>query len=279
LVLSALVAGFVTAASPPASADVAACLQAAERAQPLRRAGELREARARLIACSSPECPGQVRIDCTRWLTELESAQPTIVVQAKDARGLDVVDVAVSVDGILLRTSLDGLAWPVDPGTRVMRFEAPGRAPVTQTLAIREGERNRVVTVVLVDPSTPARPAALADPQPKRDVHGVEEEHHPIPAISWVLGGVGALAVGGGVVLWASGIAERDALRGQCASGPSCSQRDIDAAKTTLRVGDVLAGVGVLSLGAAVVVALRSLGSSPTTVVLGPTRVGLVHQF
>jgi hypothetical protein len=266
---AALATGLFLSLTLPASADVPACLQSAERAQPLRRAGELSEARALLIACSSPACPGQVRVDCTRWLAELESAQPTIVIQARDGRGADIVDVSVSVDGVVRRSSLDGLALPVDPGTRVLRFEARGWPPVTQRLAIREGEKNRVVPIVLVAPSTSA----------PSDVHEVQAGHPRIPALSWILGGAGALAIGGGAVLWASGVAQRNALRGQCASGPSCTRDDIDAAKTTLLVGDVLVGVGVLALSGAVVVALWSPGSSSTHVVLGPQRVGIVHSF
>jgi hypothetical protein len=76
--------------------------------------------------------------------------------------------------------------------------------------------------------------------------------------------------VGGGVVLWARGVGERNDLRDQCASAASCAAGDIDAAKTTLVVGDVLVGVGVVALAASLWLALRSPASSSSAVTLGP---------
>lgn len=272
--LSAALGVVVMATCTPAFADVPACLQAAERAQPLRAAGELRNARAQLIACSASSCPRAVRVDCTRWLTEVESALPSVVIQARDANGADLARVTVSVDGVVQQSTHDGLAISVDPGPRVFRLEAPGREATQQTLIVREGEKNRVVAVVLRRPGEPLRPAPAPAPVAK-----VEQERGGVPAGAWILGGAGLLAIGGGVALWLSGRNDRDDLRGQCASAPSCAQGDIDAAKTKLVVGDVLAGAGVLAIGAGVWLALRPSSSSSTAVTMGPRGFDVLHAF
>ena len=260
----------VVAACSPAFADIPACLQAAERAQPLRRGGELRAARAQLIACSSSSCPRAVRADCTQWLAEVESALPSVVIQARDAGGADVGDVTVMIDGVVQQRALDGLAMPVDPGTRLFRFDAPGRAAAQQTLVIREGEKNRVVPVVLVRLGDQGRTAPTVN---------VERERSAVPLGAWVLGGVGLLAASGGVVLWAGGVSERDDLRTRCASASSCEQGDIDAAKTRLVVGDVLVGAGVLAVAAGVWLALRSRSTGSTVVRVEPRGGGVLFGF
>ncbi len=265
-----LVAGLATSAN--ASADVGACLTSAEHAQALRRGGELRQARAQFISCSAAACPNAVRADCTRWLGEVDAALPSVIIQARDADGQDLVDARVTIDGVVHEKALDGLAISLDPGTRVIRFEAKGRDPVQQILALREGEKHRVVSAVLLRPPSLVE-RARPTPEPSRRAR--------VPAAAWVVGGAGLLLVGGGVVLWARGVSERDDLRERCASPSSCAGSDVDAAKAELRIGDVLVGVGALAIGASIWVALSGSGrSSPSTsVTLAPRGFGLVQTF
>ena len=72
------------------------------------------------------------------------------------------------------------------------------------------------------------------------------------------MGGIGVALLGTGAVFWGVGSAERSNLREECASAASCTQSDIDAAKTKLVVGDVVAGVGVLAVAAGLWFALRN---------------------
>ena len=219
-----------------AFADVEACLSAAEQGQRLRAAGSLTSAQASFAKCIPQACPRDVRVDCSRWLSEVDEAIPTIVVQAKDSEGHDRVDVRVSVDGALLAQTLTGLALPLDPGSRRLRFEAKDAPPVEQVLAIRQSEKNRIVSVVFEHPR-PATPNA--------------------PVIPFVVGGAGLVAVGFGVGLWAIGLRDRSDLRDACASPTSCNQNDIDAAKTKLVVGDILVGIGVVALATGIYLAVR----------------------
>jgi len=84
-----------TPAPPPARADeVAACVKSAENAQTERSAHRLRAARERLLACAQASCPSVVRNDCATWLSEVDQLLPSVVVQARDTRGLELFDVS-----------------------------------------------------------------------------------------------------------------------------------------------------------------------------------------
>lgn len=149
-------------AATPAKAELtkSQCIAANTDAQSLRREGKLSQARQKLRACGDPSCPALVSTDCAKRLDELESVQPTLVFEVKDASGRDLTEVRVTVDGQLVREKLDGTATPIDPGARRLVFTVPGVAPLTRQLVIREGEKARVVSVVL--DSLGERPSAAA---------------------------------------------------------------------------------------------------------------------
>src|ERR1700752_3565225 len=94
-----LALALATWAAPAVAQDKAACLDAASKAQKLRSAHSLVEARAQLRICSAASCPTAVQADCAGWLIDVEGGLPTVVVSDKNRSGADVVDVKVSVDG------------------------------------------------------------------------------------------------------------------------------------------------------------------------------------
>src|SRR6187399_530690 len=156
-----------TPAPPPARADeVAACVKSAENAQTERSAHRLRAARQRLLACAQSSCPSVVRNDCANWLSEVDQLMPSVVVQARDSRGIELFDVRVTVDGEVVANHLDGLAVAVDPGSHVFLFEADGAPPLQQQLLIREGEKGRAMPITLAAPAPPPAPA-----KPARHIH------------------------------------------------------------------------------------------------------------
>jgi Protein of unknown function (DUF1566) len=194
-----------------ARADVKAeCVQAATSAQNLRNRHELMESRAELLVCARKQCPGAVRSDCTRWLAEVNQSLPAVVVGAKDANGSDIVDAALSIDGKPSPRALDGQATSIDPGQHVLRFTAPGNVPVNRTVVIRQGEKNREITVVMVAADQTARPepaastAAASAPAGSAgsDASNVEREQRSQP--SWSSQRMWALVVGGAGVAGAA---------------------------------------------------------------------------
>ncbi len=153
-------------ASGPALADLTKdqCIDANGKGQELRREGSFAAARVQLRQCATPSCPAMVRDDCTRRLDELESAQPTILFDVKDASGTDIIDVRVSVDGQPLVPRLNGKPVNVDPGAHEFTFEATGKPPVTERLLVSEGEigRRERVIVGAAPGGPPAAPSPLA---------------------------------------------------------------------------------------------------------------------
>ena len=134
------------AAATPLTADE--CASADEAAQNLRRAGEIRAARYKLLICVSKSCPTMVTSDCAERLNEVEKAIPTVVFAAKDATGNDLTAVAVTMDGAPLVDHLDGTSVAVDPGKHRFAFTTPGVTSFTKDLAIREGEKDRHESIV-----------------------------------------------------------------------------------------------------------------------------------
>jgi hypothetical protein len=230
---------------PPARAaadDLQACFAAHEDAQRLRREGKIAETRARLEACTREACPAPVRQDCTGWLDELAAAQPTVVVIAREARsGAAVTEVRISVDGRRVADRSSGSAIEVDPGQRRIRVEARDGRSVESTLLVSEGDKGRRVELTLPPPRE--RPA----PSPPPTEEG-------LPAIVFVLGGVGVAGLAGFGVLAGLGLAREGELADECE--PRCGVDRIDGVRHLYLAGDIAGAVGVLASAAAVTIAI-----------------------
>lgn len=224
-----------------------ACVQASDKAQTLKSDGKLIDAREQLLACARESCPAPVRKDCTRRLGELEDALPTIVIGAKDAGGKDVIDVKVRIDGVVVLEKLDGKAISVDPGAHTFEFEHAKLPSVKEQVLVQQGVKNRTLTITF--PAPPAPPST----EPKAS----------IPLGTWILGGVGVVALGGFAVLGLGARSRANELRTTCA--PACASEDVDGLKRRMLLADVSLGVGVLALGGATLVwALSTRGAEPT---------------
>jgi hypothetical protein len=70
-------------------------------------------------------------------------------------------------------------------------------------------------------------------------------------ALSWVLGGIGALASVGGGIAYGLGVSERNTLLNTCAGPRVCSASGIEASRSKLIAGDVLLASGLVALAAA----------------------------
>ncbi|MBS2012313.1 MAG: hypothetical protein JST00_05480 [Deltaproteobacteria bacterium] len=204
LVSAALLVGLL-GTSHASATDVQACVASSEKAQKLRAAGKLREARDQLQICASDTCPALVRRDCVQWQSEVAASLPTVVFGAKDRQGRDLFDVTVSMDGDVLVKRLDGKAIAVDPGPHTFRFDATGASPVVQRVLVKEGERARVIDVSIAEASENAGGAAHPPPAPaKAEAPVATSSSGGHTAFPWILGGVGAATLVFGVV-WLAG--------------------------------------------------------------------------
>ena len=251
LVLASVMIPRLASADEPSGRN--ACGRAYERAQRLRQAHQLKAARSELLVCSRAECPAWVRNDCVTWLGALEVAMPSIIVAARNADGTPRTDARVIIDGKTVMERLTPDAIPIDPGKHVLIVEAVGVARVSQQLTVREGERDRRITVTFestdVAPPAPVEPVAPArpTPAPERAEPGPRQDR-PVPALVYVLGSTGIVASAFGAYFQVSGMSQRSDLH-RCA--PDCAESDIDEARRSLWIGNIALGAGVLSLGAA----------------------------
>lgn len=245
----AVVIALASSASASARAQdlpdaVEACASASEEAQALRNQYKLRAAREKLLACTQPACPAVILRDCDALLSEVEAAVPTVILTVRDAQGRDVTAVRVLLDGSPLASALDGHAMALDPGPHTLRFERAGGLVDQLQLVAREGEKDRVLAVQLAP--DPARGPVTPLPPPERD-----DGDTPWPA--YALGGAGALALGAFGVLVITGQSEYD----ECESA-GCSTNDVDALERQRWMAWTALGVGVVAVGAAVLVLIAS---------------------
>ncbi|MBN2196499.1 MAG: hypothetical protein JW751_27050 [Polyangiaceae bacterium] len=231
------------APAPRNDETVAACVNAAETAQREQSAHRLRSARSLLLACAQTTCPAIVRNDCATWLSEVDRLMPSVVVQARDANGNELLDVRVIVDGELVTSHLDGLAVDVDPGRQLFRFEAAGTLPLEQQILIREGEKGRSLVVSLA-------PAPPLPPPPR-------EPARRAPPLTHVFGGLAIAGTAGLTYFGLRGRADAANLWDDCGKTKSCSRSEVAPVRRELAAADVSLGVGLLSLGAAIFFYLR----------------------
>jgi hypothetical protein len=219
----------LAACATDAAADVSKdkCVDSNTAAQSLRRRGRFAEVRAVLQVCGDPSCPSIVVNDCVERLDELNRAQPTVILDVKDAAGSDVGDVKLTVDGVVVASRLGGGAIEIDPGEHTFLFESPGRRPLTRTFVLREGQKNRLEHIVL--PSLPAaEPPAADSPSPSADAAPDAPPQEAHAGLSerriWALvgAGLGAASVATGVVLGLDAASDSSAQKRDCGSAANC---------------------------------------------------------
>jgi hypothetical protein len=235
LLTTALVLAVVPHASRADADEKQACVTASEKAQQLRSAGKLGEAREQLNICGRTECPKLVQQDCTQWMSELLASLPSVVPGAKDRKGRDIVDARLTVDGKVVAEVLDGKAVVLDPGVHSFLFESKGLPPLKEQVVVKPGEKNRIVTVTFATPEDTSGPSpAAAPPQ-------TSSGSSP-PVAAYVLGGVGIAALGAALYFDLAASGDAHDLRTSCA--PNCAQSDVDDVKTKYTVAGVTAGIG-----------------------------------
>jgi hypothetical protein len=235
------------AADEIAEAAKQECFDRHESGQIARQQRRLREAQGELRLCSRAACPGLVRADCIDWLDQVARSLPSVVVTAR-ARGFDLTEVRVTIDGVQVADRLTGAALELDPGAHRFRFEAPPWPPVERTMLISEGVKERPIDVEFAPAPAAMVTTSAGRPQPTR--------------FDYVVGSVGAaaLATSASLGIWA--LVQRHDLQRTCA--PFCAQGDVDAIQTKLLLADVALGVALVSAGLVWFRVVLPTSSSPT---------------
>jgi hypothetical protein len=254
VLMSGAVVGRPARAGDPTTLD---CLTANENALTLRNQFDLRATRAQLLVCSAASCPADIRNECIRRMGEVNVAMPTIVFDAKDAGGRELIDVTVKMDGELLAQRLEGISLSIDPGQHTFTFEVPGHPALSQRLLILEGEKDRRARITF---ETIGR-VQVASP-PRGDASGAEataaaggERLGTTKLVSLILGGVGVAALGVGIGYGLVAISRRDAAaaicQAQCTPGTDGVER-WNRARAAGDVATVASLVGIVGVASGV---------------------------
>jgi hypothetical protein len=265
LVSALIVLGALPVVHPALAAEPTKqeCVDANDAAQDLRRAGKLIEAREKLLLCASASCPGPVREDCAPRLAETDKATPTLVFEARDADGLEVKAVRVTMDGTWLTATLDGAPLTINPGKHTFTFEADGFDRVEQSLLVREGVKGTREQVMLravgkgqPTPAVGAAPPPAATETAQPPVSTTESSTgtssgFPKRTAAYVALGVGGVGVVAGSVFGALALGKKSSLDGACTNHacPPSEQSDIDGMHTNAVVSNIALGVGIVGLG------------------------------
>jgi hypothetical protein len=259
----ALVVGCVALLGGSAArADSAECVKGSEDGLAARDRGRLREARKHFVTCAADACPKTLRIDCARWLDEVDSSLPTVVFGARDPAGADVFDVAVFVDGEKVTGHEQGKAVALDPGPHAVRFERAPYKPATLKVLLRSGEHNRPILATFASDGEADKPADKPKERDEAPTHKDDSSFH-VPTASIVFGAVGVAALGSFAFFALSGAHEKDRLQGICS--PHCTDDQVSVLKTRYILADVSLGVGIIALGVAAYFWLTDRSPQPTS--------------
>ena len=250
------------------------CLAANDAAQDLRRAGKLHEAREKLSLCVSASCPGPVRDDCAQRLVEVDAAMPSIVFEAKDARGKNLSEVRVQVDGQPFAERIDGAPRPIDPGSHRFVFDGADGAHAEQTVVVQEREKGSPVRVVLGTLPPPVAPPSGSEWTTQKTI-GV------------AVGGAGVVGLVVGSIFGATALSDANGLKSQPGCPSSCppsTQSQIDTLHGHQWASDIGLGLGVVGLAVGAVLFLTSHApeAAPATALrfdVGPGVLGLRGGF
>jgi hypothetical protein len=254
-------------AAPAQAAEADVCADDAEQGQIARDAGRLLDARARFLRCSNPGCPAVVQRSCIGWLDAVDERIPTLVPAARDPSGHDVVDVRVSIDGVVVAESIDGRAIRVDPGRHVVRFER-GADHAERIVVAREGERARTVEATIGAPvvaprPSPSEPTGVASPA--------------VPTASWILFGGSAVALGVSAYAGLAAIQQTNQLRDGCA--PRCAREDVESAQRKFLISDVALAIGVATAATGIVVLVVGRSARAPQIAIALAGVDLRVRF
>jgi hypothetical protein len=191
---------------------------------------------------------------------------PTVVFSVTDDKGEALKAVKVFSADELIAESLDGSAIAVDPGKHRFRFVLPSGEVLSTDELIREGEKDRVISVdmsplerqpaPLPPPQTPAPSPdggmANSGMTPAEQMVAPAESSRRGPTVGfWVASGIGA----GALASFATAALIGRSIHADLADcSPDCGsdrRDDYDALRRSYLAADISLGIAVVSVGTA----------------------------
>jgi hypothetical protein len=194
-------------------------------------------------------------------LATLDARLARLTVHVSDS--VRVPGLTISLDGAPLGDAAWGVAMPLDPGTHVIRAEAPGKQPFSTSVDVPSKASQEDVDVPkLADASGPPQPT------PKNSVPAVratEAKGSATATVGWIVGAVGVVGVGVGSYFGLHAISRWNDRQTQCRQGCTTGAKTAgDDANQAATISDVAFGVGAaaLAVGAYLVISSRG-GKAP----------------
>ncbi len=200
------------------NATTNSCIAANEGAIRFRTEHKFRQAREQAIVCAADACPGAIREVCRRRVTDLDAAIPTIVFEVQDARGRDLDQVRVTMDGEPLVDRLDGTAIAVDPGDHVFAFEAADAPRLERHLLLFEGAKGRREVMTIEPQAAPLATAPTTTPattEREPSPHGLGTRK----IVGLSMAGAGVVGVALGAVFGLETMSAWSSVKNACGSG------------------------------------------------------------
>src|SRR6188768_3358572 len=206
-------AGDAPAAQPePAKAPGEQCSAAYERTQTEKLAGHYVAASAAALECSQLQCNSAIVQECVRFYSALEAETPTLVFSARKAEGGELSDVRVEMDGKVVAQQITGRPVATDPGPHNFVFVHPKRGLLRLSETARVGDKARVIEVTFADPNAKTAAAATGAAAAPSSRGGV-------PVMTYVLGGLGLVALGGFAYFRVTGVNDYNAANAPDSEG------------------------------------------------------------
>lgn len=218
--------------------------------------------RAQADAQSDPK-GATVATNAAKHIDQLRERIPRVIVKVPE--GATVT--SLTVDGKEISTGILGSAMPIDPGKHTIVVKAQGKATFTKEVDLSEKSKPLTIEAKLVDEGTPTPPEETVKSEPAtpkdESASGSSSKGSALP---WIVGGVGVAALGGAAFMFVKRNGTISDLDSACGPDrnhcPSSAKDTADSGKTYTTVGNILAGVGIVAIGTAVVLLLTQGGSS-----------------
>jgi hypothetical protein len=227
------------------------------------------QSRSALKACSLEVCPAVVQRDCVRWLDEVSTQIPTVVFEVITEAGA-AQRVVVKQGEQVLTNELDGRPLEMNAGYYEFRFELPGREAKLVPVLLKQGEKNRLVSVDFRQAPEPVPSPLAPPPPPTAPAPAATVRSRPIPTSVYVLGGVSLVSAGAATILGVNTSAKEDRAYEECA--PRCPEERIDSIERWALATDVSIGVAVVTAVAATILYVRR----PVVTEVEPARAAQV---
>ena len=212
----------------------------------------------------------------------MNASIPSVVFRVKDAAGQDLMDVQMWIDG-QPAGAVGVVARQVDPGRHVFRFRTTDRGETESAFVLREGESDRVESIVFGPAATsgsspvPIETASSAAASTPSAGPGVARgsSASSLRTAGWIVGAVGVVALTASGALALVAKSKYDGAPG--CSDAVCTDPTGWATRNTARADGDVATVVALAGAAVVAVGLVLWIAAPTSPegVRAAWRVGL----